>query len=38
MMAYYVQRHMDQAIAPLREEQPEVYRSFSYVMGSLGAS
>ncbi len=28
---------MEQALAPLRQEQPEVYQSFSHVMDSLGA-
>lgn len=28
---------MDQALAPLREEQPEAYQSFRCAMDSLGA-
>ena len=35
MLAYYVQWHMDKALAPLREEQPEVYQSFAHVLRRL---
>ncbi|MDP2872459.1 MAG: IS1634 family transposase [Bacillota bacterium] len=35
MLAYYVQWHMEQALAPLRERQPDAYQSFRHVLDRL---
>ncbi len=35
MLAYYVQWHIERALAPLREKQPEVYQSFAHVLSRL---
>jgi transposase len=36
MLAYYVQWHMERALALLRDEEPDSYQSFQYVLCRLG--
>jgi len=36
MLAYYVQWHMERALTPLRDEQPDLYGSFRHVLSRLG--
>ncbi len=35
MLAYYVRWHMEQALTPLKNREPEIYHSFAHVLYRL---